>query len=218
MTNASTHKEVHMIKALSFFLTLFFFIAAGVAFAGAPHQVGGFVLGQDIKSFEDRVIMDTMLPVRYSENIQEVEIKFTQGFKSGLIAYGTCDQPGHIVRIKLKYADSSKKFYKDLLKRFKERFGQPDEYRGDPFKIVDAWKWSFVDEKKNHRISLILQHNTKDEEEKMGNAVKLTNTTLIEKDLMCYRNKQLDFRERLRRREWKAVKPETGGWELFVPR
>jgi hypothetical protein len=52
-----------MIKALSFFLTLFFFIAAGVAFAGAPYQVGGFVLGQDIKSFEDRVIMDTMLQV-----------------------------------------------------------------------------------------------------------------------------------------------------------
>ena len=218
MTNASTHKEVHMIKALSFFLTLFFFIAAGVAFAGAPQQVGGFVLGQDIKSFEDRVIMDTMLPVRYSENIQEVEIKFTRGFKSGLIAYGTCDQPGHIVRIKLKYADSSKKFYKDLLKRFKERFGQPDEYRGDPFKIVDAWKWSFVDEQKNHRISLILQHNSKDVEEKRGNAVKLTNTTLMEKDLLCYRNKQLDYRERLRRREWKAVKPEKSGWELFVPR
>ena len=207
-----------MIKALSLFLTLFFFIAAGVAFAGAPYQIGGFVLDQDIKSFEDRVIMDTMLPVRYSENIHEVEIKFTRGFKSGLIAYGTCDQPGHIVRIKLKYADSSKKFYKNLLKRFKERFGQPDEYRGDPFKIVDAWKWSFVDEQKNHRISLILQHNSKDVEEKRGNAVKLTNTTLIEKDLMCYRNKQLDYRERLRQREWKAVKPENGGWELFVPR
>ena len=210
-------KEVHMNKVLSFVLTLFFLMAAGPAFADAPSQVGGFVLNQDIKKFEDRVIMDTALPVRYAENFEEVEIKFTRGFKSGLIAYGTCDQPGHIVRIKLKYADSGKKFYKDLLKRFKQRFGEPDEYRGDPFKIVDAWKWSFVNEQ-NHNISLILQHNTKDEQEKKGNSVKLTNTTLMEKDLLCYKNKQLDYRERLRQREWKAVKPETSGWELFLPR
>jgi hypothetical protein len=206
-----------MIKILSFVLTLFFFIAAGIAFAEAPHQVGGFVLNEDIKKFEDRVIMDTALPVRYAENIEEVEIKFTQGFKSGLIAYGTCAQTGNIVRIKLKYADSSKKFYKDLLKQFKKRFGEPAEYRGDPFKIVDAWKWSFVD-RQNHHISLILQHNTKDEQEKMGNSVKLTNTTLMEEDLLCYKNKQLDYRERLRQRDWKAVKPQTSGWELFLPR
>ena len=206
-----------MIKVLSFALTLFFFVVAGIAFADAPHQVGGFVLNQDIKKFEDRVIMDTALAVRYAENIEEVEIKFTQGFKSGLIAYGTCDQPGHIVRIKLKYADSSKKFYKNLLKRFKKRFGEPDEYRGDPFKIVDAWKWSFVDPQ-NHRISLMLQHNSMDEQEKKGNSVKLTNTNLMEEDLLCYKNKQLDYRERLRQREWKAVKPGKSGWELFLPR
>jgi hypothetical protein len=217
MMNALKVKEVHMIKVLSFVLTLFLFIVAGIAFAEAPHQLGGFVLNQDIKKFEDRVIMDTVLPVRYAENFEEVEIKFTQGFKSGLIAYGTCDKPGHIVRIKLKYADSSKKFYKDLLERFKKRFGEPDEYRGDPFKIVEAWKWSFVDQQ-NHRISLILQHNTKDEEEKMGNAVKLTDTTQMEKDLLCYKDKQLDDRERLRQREWKGIKPEKSGWELFLPR
>ena len=218
MINTLKFKEVHMIKILSFVMTLFFFMLAGIALADAPSQVGGFGLNQDIKKFEDRIIMDTALPIRYAENIEEVEIKFTRGFKSGLIAYGTCDQPGHIVRIKLKYADSSKKFYKDLLKRFKKRFGEPDEYRGDAFKIVDAWKWSFVDEQKNQRISLILQHNTKDEEEKMGNSVKLTNTTLMEKDLMCYRSKQLDYRERLRRPGKKAAKIKEGGWELFVPR
>ena len=210
-------KEVHMNKVLSFVLTLFFLMAAGPAFADAPSQVGGFVLNQDIKKFEDRVIMDTALVIRYAENFEEVEIKFTRGFKSGLITYGTCEQPGHIVRIKLKYADSSKKFYQNLLKRFKKRFGEPAEYRGDPFKIVDAWKWSFIN-KQNHSISLILQHNTKDEEEKMGNSVKLTNTTLMEKDLLCYKSKQLDYRERLRQREWKSVKTETSGWELFMPR
>jgi len=215
--NASKKREVAMKKKVVIGLAVLLLFIPGMTLAGAPQQIGGFVLDQDIKKFEDRVIMDTALPVRYAENIEEVEIKFTQGFKSGLIAYGTCDQPGHIVRIKLKYADSSKKFYKNLLKRFKKRFGDPDEYRGDPFKIVDAWKWSFVN-RQNHRISLILQHNSKDEQEKIGNSVKLTNTTLMEEDLLCYKNKQLDYRERLRQREWKAVKPGKSGWELFLPR
>ncbi len=206
-----------MIKLSVVLLTVIFFSLAGMARAEAPDQVGGFVLNQDIKKFEDRVIMDTALPVRYAENIEEVEIKFTKGFKSGLIAFGTCEQPGHIVRIKLKYADSSKEFYKSLLKRFKKRFGKPDEYRGDPFKIVDAWKWSFINQQ-NQSISLILQHNTKDEQEKMGNSVKLTNSTLIEKDLLCYKRKQLNYRERLRQREWKAVATQDSGWELFIPR
>ena len=95
-----------------------------------------------------------------------------------MIAYGTCSKPGHIVRIKLKYADASKKFYEDLLKQFKKSFGEPDEYRGDAFKIVIAWKWSFVDEE-NHKISLILQHNAMDEDEKIGNAVKITRNNFV---------------------------------------
>jgi hypothetical protein len=188
-----------------------------LALAAAPHQLGGFVLNQKISAFENRILMDTALPVRYAENIEEVEIKPTQGFKSGLIAYGTCSKPGHIVRIKLKYADASKKFYEDLLKQFKKRFGEPDEYRGDAFKIVIAWKWSFVDEE-NHKISLILQHNAMDEDEKIGNAVKITDTTLMEEDLDCYRRKQLDSRDRLRQRKWETVDPGDTGWERFLPR
>ena len=200
-----------------FGLALLLLFAPGMTRAEAPHQVGGFALGQNIEEYKDRVIMDTALPVRYSENLEEVEIKFTQGFKSGLITYGTCAKPGQIVKIKLKYADSSKEFYQNLLKRYKKRFGDPDEYRGDSFGIVKAWKWSFVD-KQNQRISLTLQHNSMDTEEKKGNAVKITNTTLIEEDGLCYKRKQLDHRAILRQRKWKAVNPESTGWDLFVPR
>jgi hypothetical protein len=196
---------------------LLFAFAPILALAGAPHQLGGFVLNQDIKAFEDRVIMDTALPVRYAENIEEVEIKPTEGFKSGLIAYGTCSKPGHIVRIKLKYADSSKQFYNDLLKQYKKRFGEPDEYQGDAFRVVIAWKWSFTDEQ-NHKISLILQHNAMDEDAKIGNAVKMTDTTLLEEDLECYKLKKLDSRERLRQRKWESVNPGDTGWDRYLPR
>jgi hypothetical protein len=205
-----------MKKKLCGWIMLFVWVPV-LALAGAPHQLGGFVLDQNIKAFEDRVIMDTALPVRYAENIEEVEIKPTEGFKSGLIAYGTCSKPGHIVRIKLKYANSSKEFYSDLLKQYKKRFGEPDEYQGDAFHVVIAWKWSFADEQ-NHNISLLLQHNTMDEDAKIGNAVKMTDTTLIEEDLKCYKLKQLDYRERLRQRKWQAVSSGDTGWERFLPR
>ena len=207
-----------MKKWLFFTSNLAFLWLAGICLAGeAPHQVGVFVLHRSIADFKDYVIIETALPIRYMENIEEVEIKPMKGYKSGLIAYATCTAPGHIVRIKLKYADSSKKFYENLLKRIKKKYGEPSEYRGDPFHIVVAWKWSFVDID-NNRISLTLQHNSMDTEEKMGNAVKLTMTNLIEEDRKCYRVKELDHREKLRQRDWKVVAPKQTSWDWYLPR
>jgi hypothetical protein len=207
------------MKKRLFFVTnlAFLWIAAICLAAEAPHQVGPFVLNRNIADFKDYVIMETALPIRHLENIEELEIKAIEGFKSGLIAYATCTSPGHIVRIKLKYTDSSKNFYEKLLKRIKKRFGDPSEYRGDPFHIVIGWKWSFVD-KDNNRISLNLQHNSRDEEEKEGNSIKLTMTSLIEKDQLCYKEKALNHREKLRRRNWEVMQPGLEGWDLFVPR
>ena len=182
-----------------------------------PSQVAVFKLSGNIADVRDYVIMETALPIRHMENIEEVEIKPLEGFKSGLIAYATCTAPGHIVRIKLKYKDSSKKFYEGLLKRIKKKFGDPSEYRGDPFHILIGWKWSFVN-KDGGRISMTLQHNSMDTEEKMGNAIKLTMTSLIEEDKRCYEVKALDQREKLRQQNRITMEPELSGWNLFVPR
>jgi len=207
-----------MKKILLFIALLAFLWVAGICLAGeAPHQVGVFVLNRDIADFKDYVIMETALPIRHMEDIEEVEIKPIKGFKSGLIAYATCTAPGHIVRIKLKYKDSSKKFFENLLKRIKKKYGEPDDYRGDPFHILIAWKWSFTDKEDNH-ISLTLQHNTQDADEKRGNAVKLTMTNLIEKDQRCYKLKALDHREKFRRPDWKVMDLGLTGWDLYVPR
>jgi transcriptional regulator CtsR len=175
-----------------------------------------FVLNRDIADFRDFVIMETALPTRYMENIEEVEIKPIKGIKSGYIAYATCTAPGHIVRIKLKYKDGSKEFFENLLKRIKKKYGEPDEYRGDVFHILVAWKWSFVD-KDGNLISMTLQHNTLDAEEKKGNAIKLTMTNLIEEDQRCHKLKALDHREKLRQGDWKVVDPGLTGWDLYMP-
>jgi hypothetical protein len=207
-----------MKKWLFFASIVAFLWAAGSCLAGnVPHQVSVFVLNRNIADFREYVIMETALPIRHMENIEEVEVKSIKGIKSGLIAYATCTAPGHIVRIKLKYTDSSKKFYENLFERIKQKYGKPDEYRGDPFHIVISWKWSFVDKDDNH-ISMTLQHNTIDTEEKQGNSIKLTMSSLIEKDQTCYRIKALDQREKLRHRDWKVMAPDLSGWDLYVPR
>jgi len=206
------HREVHMQKNLFFWFSMAVFFFPGVCLAQVPYQVGGFTLGTNIADSKDRVKMETALPIRYNTFLHEVEIKPREGFKSGLIAYGTCAKPGRIVRIKLKYADSSKQFYEALLKHFKKKFGEPIEYRGDSFQVVIAWKWSFVDKNYN-RISLTLMHNSRDEEEKMGNAVKLTLHNFIEKERRCFEKKQPGSQEKYPQ---KTVRHPN--WEVFIPR
>ncbi|MDJ0783011.1 MAG: hypothetical protein QNJ22_13635 [Desulfosarcinaceae bacterium] len=157
----------------------------------APRHLGGFQLGEQIETCEELVDMDTCLHVRYMEYIQEAEIRAQPGFKSGLIGFGTCADPGKILRIKLKYTDGSKRFFNEMMKRLRQRYGEPDEYKGDPFHVLVAWKWSFEDAAGN-RISLTMQHNTKDVEQKMGNAIKLSLISQIDKERRCFEAKQPD--------------------------
>lgn len=185
--------------------------------AQAPHQMGDFALGKNIAEYKERVKMETAIPIRHLECLVEVETQQMEGFRSGLISYGTCASPGRIVRIKLKYADSTRKFYDRLLALFKKRFGEPVEWRGDPFHVVIAWKWSFVD-KENNRISLFLQHNTKDEEEKMGNSVKLNMLNFIEDERRCLEEKNLDFSGKSKKGAQAKKRGGPMDWNLFIPR
>jgi hypothetical protein len=185
--------------------------------AEAPVHLGGFVLGAQIDEFKDMVDMDTCMGVRYMEYLQEAEIRDIPGFKSGLIAFGTCANYGRVLRIKLKYADDSKRFFDQMMKRLRQRFGEPDEYRGDPFHVMVAWKWSFEDAQGN-RISLTIQHNTKDEDQKMGNAIKLSLSNQLEKEQACYEAKHRggtaeEGGRKQRGREGAA----SEDWKRFVP-
>lgn len=183
----------------------------------APRGIGAFALGQDIAELTAAVRMESVLPLRYQEYINEVEIEPSKGLKSGLIAYGLCAQPGKVLRIKLKYSDSSREFYDSLLEWTKQRFGQPSEYNGDPFHIVISWKWSFVDPS-GQRISLNLAHNTRDVEEKFGNTIKLTLISAIEQERTCYlkQNPTVRKREADKKLFLKQMSPQD--WERLVPR
>ena len=178
------------MKRLSSFALLFailtFFPVNGYP-DRAPSKIADFRLGERIGTYSHMCNMETALPVRDMRYVTEVEVKGSAGYKSGSIAFGNCANPGQIVRIKMKYAYSDKKFYSKLLELFEQRFGKPDEYRGDPFQAIVAWKWYFEDEQ-NNRITMILQHS-EDVDYKLGNTIKLTNMTLLEKEETCHKNK-----------------------------
>jgi hypothetical protein len=202
---------------------VFFLLVSGAGFAqkapqSMPWGVAGFELGKDIAAYADRANMKTSMPIRYLESLHEVETLPVGGIKNGLIWYCSCAQPGAIVQIKLKYADSSKNFFDQLLERCTERFGKPDEWVGDSFQVVLAWKWSFTDAAGN-RISLILQHNTQDEEEKIGNTVKMTLWNIIEKEEACFEKKKLAGLPGIPSPEkGQGRKPEKIDWDKLVPR
>jgi hypothetical protein len=183
-----TQVEVPMLKKYFPWIVSLLLLVPVTTMAQAPHEIAGLKLGNAVTAHTDVLRMQTALPIRHVESIQEVEVVPAPGFKSGLVWYGTCNQPHQILRISLKYADSSKKFYQQLLKRYEDRFGKPQEWRGDPFHLVRAWKWSFTDAQ-NNRISLILQHNRADQDERLGNSVKLTMWNLFEAERACHRQK-----------------------------
>jgi len=197
------------ILILCFSISLF---SLNYAEAKFPVHLGGFKLGNDISNYHHLVDIKTCREDTFNKYLGESEMIRRAGFKSGSIAYGLCDAPNKILRIKLKFADSSKPFFKKLLRRYKKELGTPSEYRGDSFQTMIAWKWSFVNDKKE-KISLILQHNTMVEGEKVGNAVKLTLTSQIEKERACFMAKipTKNIIEPLPKLKRKAL------WDLYIP-
>ncbi len=204
--------EVTMKKYIFFFTFILLSASGSGALAQFPVHLGGFTLGEDISAYADQIDMATCRATLFNPYIGEGKIPDRPGFKSGLIEYGLCSSPNKILRIKLKFKDSSKKFFNTLLSRYKKELGAPDEYKGDPFQTLIAWKWSFTNEKKQ-KISLILQHNTTVEDEKLGNAVKLTLTDQIEKERDCYLKKYPDTLLE------KPVHPPGNKalWQLYIP-
>lgn len=179
-----------------------------------PTHLGGFALGEDISGYKELVQMETCREMARTPYLFEGEIIPGQGFRSGFVIYGMCDRPNKILRISLKFSDSSRRFFNQLLDRYRERFGPPGEYKGDPFQTLVAWKWSFA-RLEGERISLILQHNTRVEEEKKGTVVKMTLTSQMEKEKACHERKKPASEQGLPLFRPKLTQEEM--WKQFVP-
>ncbi len=206
------------MKKTTLYLSVLFLGTVSICRAETPIELAGLMLGENIEKSEKLLKMDTIIPTRYFESFKEVEIKDIPGFKSGLVYFGTCAAENRIVRIKLKYQDSSMEFFGKLLERYKKSFGQPDDWKGDPFHIVKAWKWSFR-EKDGKNTSMILQHNTQNPNQKMGNSIKITRYDLLEKEYECFEEKERKEEQRSNNGDDTALEDtDVPDWDGLIPR
>ncbi|WP_457574102.1 hypothetical protein [Desulfolithobacter sp.] len=175
--------------------------------APVPHEIGGFSLGSSVEDYDF---------ISYRNFLNQVVVENIPGFRKGIIYYGVCERPGEIVKIKLKYRDSSERFFQKLMKEYKSRFGEPDEYVGDAFGVVKAWKWAFTDRQGN-RVSLVLQHNLQNPDESTGNTVKLSLPDRIRTEERCFRKlTHARAREQTDKKAREQLSPED--WIKMIPR
>jgi hypothetical protein len=104
------------------------------AHAKFPIHLGGFAIGDDINLYPDKIDLESCRASIFNPYYGEGRIRPIPGFKSGHIAYGLCDKPNKIVRIKLKYNNPSKKFFDTLLKKFKAALGNPQSTKAILFR------------------------------------------------------------------------------------
>ena len=185
----------------AFIFQLLFFPGA-VSAIEVPQEIGGFRLGEDITEYSD---------IEYSNYLKDVVVTDWHGFRKGIISYGICASPGKIVKISMKYEDSSKDFYETLLKKFKKKFGKPAIWGGDAFGILSKWKWVFNDEN-NRRVNLILQHNLKNHNENIGNIVKLYYPEREKEERLCF-IEQCEINKSAEQ----ALERKEMNWDYLIP-
>ncbi len=198
------------LKYTTLWILLFsFFFAISPHKAAAktvPHEIAGIVLGTNVDQYPD-IIKTNFL--------KEMVVTDWHGFRKGTISYGTCKYVDEILKIDMKYEDKSKDFFNKLLKEFREKFGEPDEWKGDSFGIMHVWKWQFID-KESNQVSLALQYNGKNSNETIGNMIRLSYPGKIEEERVCFahmcqnsKNKiDTSRRDELKKSNWSDLVPK----------
>lgn len=171
-----------------------------------PNEVGGFKLGSDINEYPEAIDMNYL---------KEMVITDWRGFRKGIVSYGTCKYTDKILKIRLKYENSDKEYFYKLLKEFKRKYGEPNEWKGDSFGILHIWKWNFINSDKK-KVNLILQHNLRNPNENIGNMVKLSYPELLDEERICFNEMCEDMKsdQDIKRRQ-ELKKPD---WEYLIPR
>ena len=81
---------------------------------------------------------------------------------------------------------------------------------GDQFGNVKSWKWSFTDDL-GRRVTLQLQHNLKDDEESIGNMVKMSMPDMMDDERLCFNERH--EKDNTTGKE----KSEKTDWEHLIP-
>jgi hypothetical protein len=200
-------------------LVMLFFSSFSLAHVEAadplvPKSLGGIRLGEQVDKYSKYYVPGMSTTLRVDQFLDVVILKPNPipGYRTGYIIYGNCKEPGRIVRIAMKYSDDSRKFYNELLKRFKDRFGEPDEWRGDPFHNKISWKWSLSNA--SSRVSLVLTHS-KDEDDKYGNSIKMAERNFYDEEEACW--EKVNPMNRKRKRLIPEKQHSKNEFQLLIP-
>ena len=177
-------KDMPMFFIRTLLLISLIFIWTLPTFAAkSPKSIAGFTLGLPVTACKQKLYPDYLL---------EKTVLLDVPFRKGYIYYGNCKHKDKILKLKVKYADKSKKFFKHLYAKLAQKYDDPGKWEGDSFGILAIHKWQFIDEA-GHRVTLAIEYNSKDEELSMGTVLKISYPVMIEEERICALREQKKF-------------------------
>lgn len=167
-------------------LTLLVLAAPALVRAGnGPMELAGIRLGQSVDALSGKLVHSEVDPSPYRPSVGIAAVAPLPGYRSGYVDVGLCANPGHVVRIKMNYADGSLAFYEKLLEALKKRYGEPKEWRGNAFGTLRTWKWSLRGPA-NEPVSVILMHyDGEDGAFTDGNSIRISATDMVRQEERC---------------------------------
>lgn len=167
-------------------LALILLSAPCLAAETLPLTLSGFTLGKDIALYRSYCDTGQELALSDSPFLSEMNLRpdAVPGVRGGSLTYGNCLGDRKLLRVKLKFHDTSQKLFNALLKKYTKQFGEPDNYQGDTFKNVIAWQWNFS--RGEEAVSLLLMWS-RDKEMRPGVSIKMTLESLLDAEYACYK-------------------------------
>jgi len=179
----------------------------------APLEIAGFRLGDDVKNVAQAIEEGKTEVDINRQYLTTVLIKFVPGYRSGYVTFGNCAAPGRIARVKMNYENESRDFYEKLLAALKKRYGEPQQWRGNPFGTLRIWKWSLRDNALGD-ISIILQHYSgEDDTFTKGNSIRIAATDMLDQERDCWRAKHPE-----KKIQAPAAPAQQHGIEYYLPK
>ncbi|WP_285907369.1 hypothetical protein [Pseudodesulfovibrio pelocollis] len=184
-------------------------LAATPCLAGElPLTLAGFTLGQDMARYEQHcegpalIIPD--IPFLTEMNLSPDAVP---GIRGGSLTHGNCLGERKLLRVKLKFHETSQKFFNELVKEYTARFGKPGSYQGDAFRNVIAWQWDFSSD--GQAMSVMVMWS-RDKEMRPGVSIKMTLESGVQAEYECF----LTASDRQARRAPTAIR----SLDDFIPR
>ena len=177
----------HLPRALAACVLAFgpLVFAPGASAADGPMELAGIRLGASVDTLAGKLVSPVVDQSPQRPSIGVMALAPLPGYRSGYVDVGLCAKPGRVVRIKMNYADDSLAFFNKLMTALKQRYGEPREWRGNPFGTLRTWKWG-LRAADGEPVSLILMHyEGEDGAFTDGNSIRIAATSMVREEELC---------------------------------